>query len=289
MVGEHRLRPDGPKAPARWVPWVIAVAVVLALAAGWWITSQSSTAQDDKVVAETQRDATAQQAGTLADQVAQACAAGGATADELQRRGACQQAAQVQTTPVPAVPGVDGLPGKAGRGITGTRLDGGHLLVSYTDGTTDDVGTVTGATGTAGLAGRGITGSTIEGGRLVLSFDDGTRTDLGRVVGGDGVPGAAGQNGQDGVAGRSVTSVAQVDGRLIVTFSDNTTQDAGPLPAGPAGTPAPSVQSVTKTYSDGATENCTRSGGSDTDPQFACTTTDPAPSEDPGPGGLIGG
>lgn len=278
MAGEHRLRPE-PKAPARWVPWVIAVAVLLALGAGWLITSQSSTAQDDKVVAETQRDATAQQAGTLADQVAQACAAGGATADELTRRGACQQAVQVQATPVPAV---NGLPGAAGRGITGTRIAGGHLFVSYTDGTTDDVGVVTGA---AGLAGRGITGSTIEGGRLVLSFDDGTRTDLGRVVGTEGAKGENGQNGQNGAAGRSVTSVAQVDGRLIVTFSDDTTQDAGPLPAGPA---APSVQSVTKTYSDGATENCTRSGGSDTDPQFACTTTAPDAPDNP-EGGLLGG
>lgn len=279
MAGKRRLRPE-PKVPARWVPWAIAVAAVLALAVGWWITSQASTAQDDKAVAEDQRDATAQQAGTLADQVAQACKAGGATAEELNRVGACQQAAQVQTTPVPAV---NGLPGKEGRGITGTRIAGGHLFVSYTGGTTDDVGVVTGA---AGLAGRGITGAAIDGGRLVLSFDDGTRTDLGRVVGAAGDPGVNGQTGQNGEPGRSVTSVAQVDGRLVVTFSDGSTQDAGPLPAGP---PAPSVQSVTKTYSDGATESCTRSGGPDTDPQFACTTTDPAPPEVPDPGGPSGG
>lgn len=100
MAGKRR-RVTFPKPPARWMPWAIAAVVALALGTGWLLTATATTAQDDKTTAENKLGATVQQAGTLADQVAQACAAGGPTAEELTRRGACQQAAQVQVSPVP--------------------------------------------------------------------------------------------------------------------------------------------------------------------------------------------
>jgi hypothetical protein len=106
----------------------------------------------------------------------------------------------------------------------------------------------------------------------VVAYSDGERVDLGPVVGRDGV-GIAGVDGSTG--------------RLVVTLTNGTTVDAGPLPRGPAGAqgdtgptgpagdPAPSVRSVTRTFDDGTVERCTRSGGSDVDPELTCSTTEP--------------
>lgn len=153
--------------------------------------------------------------------------------------------------------------GPAGRGIAGTALVDGRLLVAYDDGTSRDVGQVVGQPGATGAEGRGVVGTAIVGGRLVVSYSDSTTEDVGQVVGTDG---------DDGAPGRGVTSVAAVDGRLIVTFTDNTTQDAGPLPAGP---PGRGVQRAEVrdcrwfvTYTDGTTE----------DAGNACTTSTITPS-----------
>lgn len=110
-------RADEPP-PARWVLWVIVVGAVVLSVAGWVLTQSAADTQDantalqsDKVVLEEQRNAAAEQATTLADQVAAACAAGGKTAEELLRVGACQQAQQVKQEPVPGIPGPAGAQG----------------------------------------------------------------------------------------------------------------------------------------------------------------------------------
>lgn len=54
---------------------------------------------------------------------------------------------------VASLPGTAGDDGPAGRGITDARLVGGHLLLDFTDATTDDVGQVVGANGTNGPPG----------------------------------------------------------------------------------------------------------------------------------------
>lgn len=190
-----------------------------------------NTAETATAVVEDQRDATAAQARQAIDPVLQLCAQNDEVARALHDRGACDLAERVEAEPIP---GIQGLPGEPGRGITGTSLTpGGRLVVSYTDGTSADLGVVVGAPGADGAPGRGITGTFLESGRLVVAFTDGDRADLGPVVGSDGADGA---NGDDGADGRGVASVGQVDGRLIVTFTDGTNQDAGPLPAGPPGT-----------------------------------------------------
>lgn len=168
--------------------------------------------------------------------------------------------------------GVDGGEGPPGRGIIGTAIRDGQLVVAYSDGTTVDVGRVTGEAGPEGPAGRGIAGFDLASGRLVIRFDDGTSVDLGPIIGPEG-------RGIDDVDGSS--------GRLLVTLTDGEVIDAGPLPEGPRGPegaqgePAPSVQSETRFYSDGSVERCTRSGGPDADPEFACEVTPPAPPPDP--------
>lgn len=159
--------------------------------------------------------------------------------------------------------GPQGEPGPAGRGIAGTALVEGRLLVAFDDGTSRDVGPVVGQPGATGAPGRGVVGTAIVGGRLVVSYSDSTTEDVGQVVGTDG---------DDGAPGRGVASVDAADGRLVITFTDGTTQDAGPLPAGP---PGRGVQRAEVrdcrwfvTYTDGTTEDA---GG-------ACTTSTVAPT-----------
>lgn len=218
---------------------------------------------------------TAQQGASLAVTAGQACS-GGAVSASPDGRALCSEAAQVRATPLPGpLPGIIGPVGPAGadgRGIGGTALVDGRLVLTYTDGTTETVGRVVGAPGTQGV---GITDSDVVDGRLVLTFSDGATLDVGQVVGADGTAGPA---------GRGVAAIAAVDGRLVVTYSDGTTEDVGPLPAGPPGAPGPSVQSVTRTFSDGSTEVCVRTGGPDTDPELACEVT-AAPPQEPGEGG----
>jgi hypothetical protein len=164
--------------------------------------------------------------------------------------------------PPTAEQGPPGERGPAGRGIAGTAIVDGRLLIAFDDGTSRDVGPVAGQPGANGIDGRGVVGTAIIAGRLLLSYSDSTTEDVGPVVGTDG---------DDGAPGRGVTSVAAVDGRLIVSFTDGTTQDAGPLPAG---TPGRGVQRAEVvdcrwrvTYTDGAVE----------DAGNACTTTTVTP------------
>jgi hypothetical protein len=56
--------------------------------------------------------------------------------------------------PVESIPGTPGAPG---RGVTGTAIVSGHLIVSYSDATQQDVGQVVGANGTNGT--NGINGT----------------------------------------------------------------------------------------------------------------------------------
>lgn len=221
---------------------------------------------------------TAQQGASLAVTAGQACS-GGAVAASPDGRALCNEAAQVRATPLPGpLPGITGpagTDGVDGRGIAGTGIVDGRLVLTYSDGTTETVGQVVGAPGAQGV---GITDSDVVDGQLVLTFSDGSTLDVGQIVGADGAAGAD---------GRGVTSIAAVDGRLMVTYSDGTTQDVGPLPAGPQGDAAPSVQSVTRTFSDGSTEVCTRTGGPDTDPVLECEVT-AAPPQEPGEGEMGG-
>lgn len=195
-----------------------------------------------------------QTAAEVARPLASICATDPATAATA---GAdCAQAVAV------ARDGVDGSDGPPGRGIA--LLDGstGRLIVTFTDGSVADAGQLVGPDG------RGIASIAVDTGRLLVTYTDGTALDLGPVVGADG---------------RGIASVDGSTGRLLVTLTDGEVVDAGPLPPGPAGPAGPSpgaVQSVTRTYGDGSTERCERTGGPDTDPELACERTGP-PSTPP--------
>ena len=155
---EHNVAADN----RRWTIWMLlltaaAIAVALFLGRGWG-------------AAESARNATAQQAVTLADQVASACATSGSVHDALVEAGACQQAQQVQQQPV-----------KGDAGATGPQGPPGPSGTNGADGR--DGATVVGPTGPTGAAGApGVEG------------DDGK-------AGAAGPQGAAGEPGPQGAAG----------------------------------------------------------------------------------------
>lgn len=148
--------------------------------------------------------------------------------------------------------GKDGKPGENGRGVTTFDVsDEGNLIVSYTDGTTKDIGHIVGKNGIDGINGkdgRGILSVTIDRGNLMIGFTDGVTENLGMVVGPAGQngqdgqngvdgqmgpAGPAGSNGNDGAPGRDGISVIdlQVDaaGFVNVYYSDNTVRSAGQI------------------------------------------------------------
>lgn len=244
------------------------------------VTADEAT--DDKVAAQ-------EQARSLADEIAEACAKGGQAAAEL-GPVTCNEASDVKDEPVAAPPDPEkGDTGDPGRGITGTAIVDGRLHVSYTDGVTEDKGVVVGA---AGGKGRGVVRASINpAGRLVLSYTDGTTEDAGLVVGPSGTDGAA---GADGAPGRSVVSVTvSSEFHLIVSYDDDTTADAGPLPPGPKGEPGRGITGVafdmetctaTVSYDDGTSEQAPMTGCEPDEQE-----PDPEPDPDPPPGGLLPG
>lgn len=217
------------------VVWALFCVALIGAIIAVWAMIRASDADQRANHAEARQD-TSDRRASAAAKVAEANAAGLAAANA--------QIARLGGTPV-ATP--SSLPGPAGRGIARTLLVRDHLIVTYTDGDTTDVGQVVGAagppgkngspgaSGASGASGRpgspgvGIASAAVSSdGHLLVTFTDGTTSDLGVVVGHDGAP------GQDGKAGRGVASVAVSDsGHLIVTYTDGTTSDAGQVPTGP--------------------------------------------------------
>lgn len=135
------------------------------------------------------------------------------------------------------------------KAIQSSAIDGsGHLIITYSDNSTADLGLVKGGDGADGAEGRGITSVAIDGsGHLIITYSDTTTADLGLVEGADGANGADGR----GITGASI----DVNGHLIITFTDTTTADLGVVKGadgangadgadGAAGTNGVGVQSV---------------------------------------------
>lgn len=178
---------------------LVAVAILLGGGVGYSIV--------DGEVSEQQAEMTAQE---VAQPLARLCEV---VPGEAAAAGA--DCAQAVTVARDGTDGRDGRDGANGRGVLGTSLTDGRLVVTFDDGTSQDVGQV------AGPAGVGITTTAIEGGRLVVSYSDGQAMDVGPVV---------------GPAGRGIASLDGSSGRLLVTLTDGDVLDAGPLPAGEDGT-----------------------------------------------------
>ena len=121
--------------------------------------------------------------------------------------------------------GDTGADGKDGRSVTGFEInDDNELIVSYSDGTSQNLGSIqgpkgdkgdkgdTGAAGKDGADGqdgvdgkngRGIANLEVNGdGELIATYTDGETQNLGRVVGADGQDGTNGVDGKDGQDGK---------------------------------------------------------------------------------------
>lgn len=225
------------------------------------------SAQSGQETAEQKADNAEQQKQAVAGPLAEVCRRDPVIRAKL--GSLCTTATSVQQAP-PSAP----RPPRDGRGIASTVIAGGHFLVTYSDGVTEDKGVVVGTDGHDGKPGkdaapaRSITGSSINSGDLILSYSDGTTEDVGRIV---------------GPAGRSVASTAIVDGHLIVTYDDGSTQDAGLLPQA-RGIASSEVRDchLIITYTDGSTQDAGDTCSTET--VTPTTTTEPSTSDD---GGLL--
>lgn len=143
--------------------------------------------------------------------------------------------------------GKDGKDGAEGRGITKFDKASGNLIVTFTDGQTQDLGRIVGDIGATGAAGkdgedgadgRGIVSSDISSGSLIITYTDGTTQNAGFVVGPKGDTGATGATGAPGADGRD-----GIDGK-----------DGAPGKNGltPTGVNSDAAGNVTVTYSDGS-------------------------------------
>jgi len=117
-------------------------------------------------------------------------------------------------------PGQDApaIPGPAGRSVVAAKVNGdGHLLLTFSDSTTEDVGLVVvpgdkgdrgadGLDGQDGNAGVGVASARVSAGNLLLTMTDGTEHDAGRVVGADGksIKGDKGDKGDAGADGTPI-------------------------------------------------------------------------------------
>lgn len=183
---------------------------------------------------------------------------------EAAARALAEQVRALGAAPVVSPPSQP--PPPPARGISGTSITGGRLLVAYTDGKVEDKGVVVGADGKDGTSPPGIVSSSVVDGALVLRWSDGRTEVAGRVVGEQGAAGAPGADG------RGVRSVTVAEGRLVVTYTDGTTSDAGPVPTGPAGPPGPAGRGIAKAEVYGCRWLVTYTDGTTADAGNACTT-----------------
>nr|WIF89110.1 InlB B-repeat-containing protein [Acholeplasma laidlawii] len=91
--------------------------------------------------------------------------------------------------------GNDGLPGIDGVSITQVIInDQDELIITFSDGTTSNLGVVRGEDGTNGSNGLGVSSFSLnDEGELVVTYSDNTTKNLGKIIGANGNPGADGK------------------------------------------------------------------------------------------------
>lgn len=128
--------------------------------------------------------------------------------------------------------GETGDTGPAGKGVTSFLTNAeGNLIVTFTDGTTQDAGKVVGKNGADGINGRGILSAGLDAGNLIIRYSDGTQENVGMVVGPEGQAGQTGETGGKGDTGTNGVSVIdlKVDnaGYVQVYYSTGEIKPAG--------------------------------------------------------------
>lgn len=153
-----------------WFPYVIIALGLVAIAVAILLSNQITADRTQSQQTEQALGNTAAQAQSLADQIGAECAA------HRLAGPVCQQAAEVQATPIPGPTGAPGMPGDPGatgpRGLTGAMGPEGKPGPP-------------GATGPPGESIQGPPGESVQG-----------------QPGADGANGADGKDGKDGADGR---------------------------------------------------------------------------------------
>ena len=149
--------------------------------------------------------------------------------------------------------GTDGTNGTDGISVAAAVInENGELIITYSDGTTANLGKIVGSDGINGVNGTngtdgkdGISVSSAEinsEGELVLSFSNGQRANVGAVVGakGDkgeqglrGAKGEKGDKGENGLNGSDGIGVKKSEinsaGELVITYTNDLTENLGPV------------------------------------------------------------
>ena len=205
--------------------------------------------------------------------------------------------------------GKDGKDGTPGRGVSSFSTNvSGDLIVTYSDGRTQNAGRVlgpkgeTGAEGLPGKDGRGIISSEVIDGALIIRYSDGTSQNMGVVVGpagangangSDGSPGAngidgkegpPGKDGKDGIDGTNGTdgvSVTRVytrasDNMVIVELSNGVSNEVGTIISTTIQSVSCTAGTLTVTMTDGRSASAGVHCSDDPEPY-----TPPQPSTPP--------
>lgn len=240
-MGDHRRLRD---VPGSW--WLVAAVLVFVAAVGGFGVLSVNKQQEVKQDVTEQRDSEAQQKRQLAIEVQQACDAGELTGP------VCEKADQAATAPLPGPPGSPGQPG-----VPGTPGNPG------TPGSP-------GSPGEPGIPGQ--MGQPGEPGQPGRPGEPGSS-------GQPGQPGNPGQPGEPGSPGQPGGQGPQGEPGPKGDPGDRGEQGLPGEPGAPGrdGSPA---QSMTLTL-NGTQYSCTRSGGTDTAPDYNCSGGSSGGSETP--------
>ena len=103
-------------------------------------------------------------------------------------------------------------------------------MLTYSDGTTANLGKVKGEDGQDGEDGRGIQSMSISiDGELIVTYTDSTVVNLGNIKGEKGDKGDRGEKGDQGAAGRGIAKTELVNGELIIHYTDGTSDNLGSI------------------------------------------------------------
>lgn len=188
--------------------------------------------------------------------------------------------------------GDQGNKGETGRGVASFDTNAeGNLIVTFTDGQTENAGKVVGKNGIDGINGkdgangRGILSTALQNGNLILNYTDGTSENVGMVVGPAGQDGQSGTNGTNGI---SVVDL-KVDsaGYVQVTYSTGEVRSAGRIIVNIITKLTCQNDTLTITMADGsslsATVDCTPDNIPPAAPAPAPTPAAPAPQSTTAP------
>ena len=167
--------------------------------------------------------------------------------------------------------------GADGRGVAGVALDNYSLIVTYTDGSTVNLGNVRGAQGERGP--QGIQGETGPQGKTGPQGEQGETGAQGETgpQGPQGIQGATGPQGPSGDDGRGIESTTvNASGDLVITYDDGTTANVGHVVGangtnGTDGDDGVGIASITKTGTSGLVDTYTIIYTNNTSTTFAVT------------------